>query len=159
MFEEEQASKCSWRNKTKGRVSAGEVRGVMGDGTPQALSYVDVPPQVCVYLASSLRSKPIWRIAEQREGRSLGSWWHCWALKSTDPGAHFSLFKFLGVSCLRRQPNTDNYLPRTQFSSPPRGYSSRLLENLSPPGLIKMKFSLFYFNALASPRRPRPSRC
>lgn len=51
------------------------------------------------------------------------------------------------VSCLQRQPNTNNYLPRTQASSSPRGYHGRFLEKLSLLGFIKTKFSLFYFSA------------
>ena len=44
------------------------------------------------------------------------------------------------VSCLQRHPNTNNYLLRTQASSP-RGYHGRFLEKLSLPGFIKTKFS------------------
>ena len=33
------------------------------------------------------------------------------------------------VSGLQRQSNADNYLPRTQSSSPPRGNGSSFLEN------------------------------
>lgn len=51
------------------------------------------------------------------------------------------------VSCLQRQPDTSKYLPRIQASSPPRGYHGRFLENLSLPGFIKTKFSLFYFSS------------
>lgn len=59
------------------------------------------------------------------------------------------------VSFLQRQPNTDHDLPRTQSSPLPGGYSRRLLKNVSPPVLIKIRFCLFSFQCFV-PIPPLP---
>lgn len=56
------------------------------------------------------------------------------------------------VSCLQRQPNTNKYLPRTQATSPPRGYHGRFLEKLSLPGFIKTYKNFPYFISVLHPQ-------